>query len=117
MGIAKIAFLSANEHVPWGGSEECWAKAAERLVRSGVAVSVSVMDFGEPVKQVEQLRSAGCRIVHRKLPNLTQRLRRHLLRSDYPRMQVEEVSKDAELVAVAVGGTNLCASIAACSPS
>lgn len=104
--MQKIAFISANEHVPWGGSEDCWAKAAEKFVRRGVAVSVSVMDFGVPVRQVEELRSAGCRIVYRKLPTLAQRFRRHcLFGPDYPQMQVKEVAQGTELVVVTVGGT------------
>jgi hypothetical protein len=77
--MKSIVFISANEHVPWGGSEHCWSAAAERFAQRGVQVRVSVMDWGKPVKQVEHLRSIGCRIFLRARRSLPERIKRKFL--------------------------------------
>lgn len=64
----RIVFIAANEWAPWGGSEYLWSGAAEKLARRGVDVSVSVKDWGAAVKQIELLRSIGCRIIYRRWP-------------------------------------------------
>ncbi|HKV79628.1 MAG TPA: hypothetical protein VJP02_15880, partial [Candidatus Sulfotelmatobacter sp.] len=66
--MRKIVFIGANEWTPWGGSENLWSGAAEKLAHRGVQVCVSVKDWGVPVKQVEQLRAAGCRVFKRPVP-------------------------------------------------
>jgi glycosyltransferase involved in cell wall biosynthesis len=104
--MKRIAFISANDHVPWGGSEYCWAAAAEKLVQRGAAVSVSVTDFGAPVKQVERLRSLGCKIFSRGKPGLLQRVKRRFFAGrEYVWTQVKQVGAGAELVVITVGGT------------
>lgn len=101
--MRKIAFINANEYVPWGGSENCWAAAAERLARRGVQVCVSVLDWGVPVKQIENLRSAGCRILYRPKPSLLSRARRKFFPGrDYAR-NVREVGAGADLTVVSQG--------------
>jgi glycosyltransferase involved in cell wall biosynthesis len=76
--MPRITFIASNEYVPWGGSESLWAGAAEKLVRRGFEVVVSVKDWGVPVKQVEQLRAAGCRIFKRSSAGFIRRAFRKL---------------------------------------
>ena len=66
--MSKYLFIAANEGHRWGGSEPLWSSAAEKLARRGNEVRVSVKDWGEPVPQIEQLRSAGCQIFYRRNP-------------------------------------------------
>src|SRR6185437_4154157 len=102
--MRKILFIAANEFVPWGGSEYLWAGAAERLARRGFQVSVSVKDWGKPVKQVEQLRAAGCRIFLRPTPSLARRVFRKLPPwRDYPLRHLVKISADADLIVVSQG--------------
>lgn len=101
--MRKIAFITANEYVPWGGSEYLWAAAAEKLVQRGVEVSVSVLDWREPIKQVERLRSAGCRIFHRPKPSLLRRGARQLFpRRDYS-SHARKLATGADLTVVSQG--------------
>ena len=82
--MRKIAFIAANEWAPWGGSELCWRLAAEKLARRGAQVCLSVKAWDKPVSQVEDLRSAGCRIYYRRSPSLLYRIgRRLLVRREY----------------------------------
>jgi glycosyltransferase involved in cell wall biosynthesis len=103
--MRSIAFIATNECVPWGGSEDCWAAAAERLARRGVQVHASVKAWGAPVKQLEQLRSVGCRIFYRAFPPpFSERIRRRILGDDHQRRHVRMVARGAELVIVSQGG-------------
>ncbi|MGH9727965.1 MAG: glycosyltransferase family 4 protein [Candidatus Acidiferrales bacterium] len=102
--MRKIAFIAANEFVPWGGSEYLWAGAAEKLAHRGVEVRVSVKDWGRPVKQVEQLRAAGCRIFKRPTASLARRAIRKLpLWREYIRSHVKKVGAGADLVVISQG--------------
>lgn len=102
-GIRKIAFIAANEYVPWGGSEYLWAAAAEKLAERGVEVSVSVPEWGKPVKEVEQLRAAGCRVFHRPRPSLFHRGARRLFPGlEYAR-HVSKLAARADLIVVSQG--------------
>jgi len=92
------------EGFPWGGSEALWAGAAEKLARRGAQVSVSVKDWGTPVKQVEQLRAAGCRIFKRPVPALLRRIARKLPPwRDHFYRHVKEVGAGADLVVISQG--------------
>jgi glycosyltransferase involved in cell wall biosynthesis len=103
--MRKVAFIAGNEVVPWGGSEACWAAAAERLAKSGVQVSVSVTAWGRPVKQVEQLRSAGCRISERPERTMAGRIRRRLYAGKgFAWHHLRSASNGAELVVISQGG-------------
>lgn len=103
--MKKIAFIAANEAVPWGGSESCWAAAADRLAKRGEQVNVSVMGWDRPVKQVEELRSAGCRIFQRPPRTFAGRVRRRLhFRRGYERSHVGRVAKGADLALISQGG-------------
>lgn len=102
--MRKIVFISTNESVPWGGSEALWHATAERLARRGVEVCVSVKDWGTPVKQVEHLRSVGCRIVHRRGSSLVYRLGRKLFpRFEYALAHIRTLGAGADLVVVSQG--------------
>src|SRR6266404_8440193 len=71
--MRKYLFIMANEGHRWGGSEPLWSAAAEKLVRRGNEVRVSVKDWGTPVAQIEQLRLAGCKIFYRRAPSFIKR--------------------------------------------
>ncbi len=102
--MRKFLFIASNEWSPWGGSESLWSSAAERFARRGVQVYVSVKDWGKPVKQVEYLRSVGCRIVHRRSPSLMYRLGRKLFpRREYAREHVRVLGTGTDLVVVSQG--------------
>lgn len=102
--MKKIAFIASNEYVPWGGSEYLWAAAAEKLVRRGVEVCVSVKDWGKPVRQIEQLRAAGCRIFKRPVPSLTRRAFRKLPPwREYTRRHIQRIAAGSSLVVVSQG--------------
>ena len=77
--MRKIAFIAASELTPWGGSELCWSAAAERFAQQGVQVHVSAMEWDKPVKQIEHLRSVGCRIFLRRRRSLAERMKRRFL--------------------------------------
>ncbi len=105
--MRKIAFIAANESAPWGASEYLWSATAEKLVRRGVEVSVSVKDWGAPVKQIEHLRSLGCRIVTRWWPPpLAVRLGRKVgVLPEHFRDHVRKVGAGADLIVVSQGST------------
>ncbi len=101
--MRKIAFITSNEWLPWGGSEILWSAAAERFALRGVQVSVSVLDWGAPLKQIEHLRSAGCRIFPRPRPSLLSRGLRNLFPGrDFAR-HVRKVGAGADLIVVSQG--------------
>jgi len=105
--LTKIAFISTNETVMWGGSEYCWSAAAERLARRGAQVHVSVKDWGAPVEHVEHLRSMGCRIFPRRFPPpVPDRIKRRLLRTDYDRMHLRKIATGSDLLVIGQGGNN-----------
>src|ERR1700730_5657853 len=104
--MRKIVFIAANDYVPWGGSELCWSAVAEKLARSGIGVDVSVTDWGVPVKHIERLRSAGCRIIHRHTDSLADRLSRKLFpRKAYADEHVRRLGKDADIIIISLGST------------
>lgn len=103
--MRKIAFVSTIEGVPWGGSELLWAGAAERLARQGVQVHVSVKDWGQPVKQIEHLRSVGCKIFTRTFPPpYWERVRWKFLKDSYTTQHLRAAGAGADLVVVAQAG-------------
>jgi glycosyltransferase involved in cell wall biosynthesis len=93
------------ENYRWGGSEYLWAGAAEKLALRGVEVRVSVKDWGKPVKQVEQLRAAGCRIFKRPTPGLARRaVRKFPPWREYARRHMKKIGAGADLIVVSQGG-------------
>jgi glycosyltransferase involved in cell wall biosynthesis len=104
--LSKILFIAANEGVPWGGSEHCWAAAAERLVKTGADVHISVKRWDKPVPQIEKLRAAGCHITHRtyKIPPLPVRLVRKLWpQGEYAFEHLRRIANGTDLIVVSQG--------------
>jgi glycosyltransferase involved in cell wall biosynthesis len=102
--MRKIAFIATNEWVPWGGSELLWSRAAERLVRRGVEVCISVKEWKSPVKQIGDLQSIGCRIFYRPFPpSLSERVKRNLLGDRYHLPHIRTVGRDADLIVISQG--------------
>jgi hypothetical protein len=102
--MPKFLFIAANEWSNWGGSELLWSQAAEKLARRGNEVRVSVRDFGGPVKEVERLRSAGCRILYRRTPSLLYRIGRKVLPlPEYARTHMGAARKGVDLVVISQG--------------
>ena len=77
--MQKYLFIAANEGTNWGGSELLWSSAAEKLVRRGDEVRISVRDFGKPII-VERVRAAGARIFYRRQPSFISRQIRRIFR-------------------------------------
>lgn len=99
--MRRIAFFATNEWVPWGGSEFCWAAAADTFARRGVEVSVSVKRWDKPVKEVESLRSAGCKIFYRRPFSVLSRLARKFLPlPQYPHQHVRSVGTEQDLAVI-----------------
>lgn len=104
--MKKVAFITTNEWVPWGGSEHLWAGAAGRFARQGVEVHVSVRKWDAPVRQIEELQSLGCRIHYRPFPPvLRERLRQRIYRDGYVNRHVSLASRSAELIVISQGNT------------
>lgn len=103
--MRKIVFISANEYTPWGGSEHLWSAAAERLVRMGVQVHVSVRKWDRPVKEIEYLRSIGCRVNFRPRPSLSRRFVRNLFPEREYHRHLGKLATDSDLTVVSLGGT------------
>ena len=102
--MRRIAFISTNEPVPWGGSEYCWSAAAERFVRDGIEVRVSVKHWEPPVREIEHLRSVGCQISYRPIPTLPIRIKRRLFfRNGYLWHHLKEVGNGTDLIVISQG--------------
>jgi glycosyltransferase involved in cell wall biosynthesis len=99
--MRKITFIATNEWVPWGGSELCWATAAEKLARRGIEVRVSTKRWDKRVKEIEHLRSTGCRIFYRNpLPLITRVARKIFPLPDYAQKYARSVSDGVDLVVI-----------------
>jgi glycosyltransferase involved in cell wall biosynthesis len=59
----RIAFISANKGLPWGGSEELWVAAGRRAIEAGHEVCACVFDWPEPARQVLELEKLGATVV------------------------------------------------------
>jgi len=103
--LRKIGFIAASELTPWGGSELCWSAAAERFAQQGVQVHVSAMEWDRPVKQIEHLRSVGCRIFLRRRRSLPERMkRRFLMKNKFELHHMRQIGAGTELVVISQGG-------------
>ena len=69
--MKKILFVSTNDWIPWGGSEELWYKTALLLKRQGFDIYVSVKYWEDIPTHIALLREAGCRIHYRTAPKPT----------------------------------------------
>jgi glycosyltransferase involved in cell wall biosynthesis len=62
----RVAFYSTMLGLPWGGSEELWARAARVLLERGHSVSVNYKRRRQGVPQLEELRQRGADIRWRR---------------------------------------------------
>lgn len=62
---ARVLFISTVESDPWGGSEELWARTAERLLERGVHVAASIKEWKERHPRVRALHALGLEIHQR----------------------------------------------------
>jgi glycosyltransferase involved in cell wall biosynthesis len=106
--MRKYLFIMAQEGAPWGGSEPLWSSAAEHLARRGNEVRVSAKDWGEPVAQIERLRSAGCQVFYRydqyRLPSfITRQIQRVFPAPEYKKAHVRSIGDGVDLVVISLG--------------
>lgn len=102
--MRKYLFIMANEGHRWGGSEPLWSAAAEKLVRRGNEVRVSVKDWGEPVQQIEHLRLEGCQIFYRHPQSFIARQARKIFPlAGYWLSHVRSVGNGVDLVVISQG--------------
>ena len=102
--MRKFLFIAANEGTNWGGSELLWSSVAEKLVRRGDEVRVSVLDFGKPVREIQLLRSAGCQIFWRRPPSfISRQIRRIFPRPKYSLTHVRSAGSGVDLVVISQG--------------
>ena len=99
----KIVFLSANEWLPWSGSEYLWSAAAGWFARRGARVIVSVKQWNEPVKQVENLRALGCHVVYRPPLSLAKRAIQNFIPDREYRRHIKQIASQADLVVISQG--------------
>jgi len=69
-----LLFISTNDAVPWGGSEELWSGAAARLAGEGHRVTASVWDHSPEPAVLGSLRAGGV-LVHKRHERRIQRNR------------------------------------------
>ncbi len=68
--MKKVCFISLNDFVPWGGSEDLWHQTALSLSKSGVDVSVIFFDWKQRRShQMVEVEQAGIRVVNIPLIN------------------------------------------------
>lgn len=69
-----LLFISTNDAVPWGGSEELWSGAAARLAAEGHRITASVWDHSPEPAVLGSLRAGGV-LVHKRHERRIQRNR------------------------------------------
>ena len=70
----EYLFISTNDAVPWGGSEELWSGAAARLAGEGHRITASVWDHSPEPAVLGSLRTGGV-LVHKRHERRIQRNR------------------------------------------
>jgi glycosyltransferase involved in cell wall biosynthesis len=108
--MKKYSFIMTQEPYRWGGSEPLWSSAAEYLARGGNEVCVSAKDWGEPLPQLERLRSAGCKVFYRSgeyriPPFLRRQINRVLPPPPYRERHLRSLAAGSDLVIISQGGS------------
>jgi glycosyltransferase involved in cell wall biosynthesis len=84
MTTKRIGFISCNDWVPWGGSEELWSQTAEVLAQRGLTVGVNVVEWSSTPKHIGKLIEAGCTVsfrensFDREVGSIQQRIRKKI---------------------------------------
>src|SRR6266542_2026445 len=63
--MKKILFVSCNDWMPWGGSEELWSKTALKISQKGFKVLVSVKDWQPAPAGIQNMEKEGVEITRR----------------------------------------------------
>jgi glycosyltransferase involved in cell wall biosynthesis len=83
--MKKVAFISLNDHVPWGGSEVLWSELAMKfLAREGFEVAISPAKWEPTPGVISKLLSLGARDYRRVVKWLPMFIHRNLVRT-FPR--------------------------------
>lgn len=64
----KILFVSTNDWVPWGGSEELWSRAAIYLLKNGLEIGVSLKYRETYPDKINTIIGLNAKIYPRKAP-------------------------------------------------
>lgn len=64
--MKKLLFITLNDHVSWGGSEELWSKTALKLCNSH-DVSILVKKWDNEAIQIKKLKSKGIKVLYKKV--------------------------------------------------
>lgn len=64
--MKRILFVSTNDWVPWGGSEELWSRVAAELKKRGHVIIVSVADWSPVPPVLAQMEQEGILFKRRK---------------------------------------------------
>lgn len=75
----RILFITTNDYVPWGGSEELWSQTAERLASQGHKIFVSVPTFPRIHPRLLRLSSQGINVIERRPSPRLRRLANKLI--------------------------------------
>jgi glycosyltransferase involved in cell wall biosynthesis len=79
----RIAFVSALEYCPWGGSEELWSGAARELVGMGHQVYANVHGWPDRPDKIRKLAADGVDVNERRV-RFSDRLRAKVRRQFLP---------------------------------
>ena len=98
--MKKIAFITTNGWMPWGGSEELWSQTALRMAGEGFVVGVSVAKWDiKEHPMIRQLEAAGCVVQRRvKRRNIFQRAVNKFSKNKYPYDWLDKFKPDLTVI-------------------
>jgi glycosyltransferase involved in cell wall biosynthesis len=105
--MKHILFISVNDHVPWGGSEELWSKTA-RHINASHNVSVLVKRWHPEPKPIEKLKAQGVKVYYKyvqKKQSLKNRLLHKVFKVPYQKthhLDQDDIEK-TDLVVITLG--------------
>jgi glycosyltransferase involved in cell wall biosynthesis len=112
--MRRILFISTNDHVPWGGSEVLWSRAARVLASRGNAVAASLRSWETLSPAVSKLETDGVALHLRKRVPIEQgrilktlRMARHGFVQQYHDNELEAIARHAPDLAVISLGNHL----------
>lgn len=87
--MKNVLFISINDHVPWGGSEELWSKTALQLSKNGFKISVLAKKWPEQPEVFSEFHKNGIEVFYKPQQNNTNansiksRLRRKIKKESF----------------------------------